>query len=82
MSDGKPLGLDRGLTIYGDPDLPLHLRRSFARSMGSSAATPARPVIGLAQSASDLRRSWRFTPIACAPGSPRAGGPWSWRGNG
>ena len=45
-------GLARGLTNYGDRDFALYLRRSFARSMGYSAAALARPVVGLANSAS------------------------------
>jgi len=30
----EPLGLDRGLTNYGDRDFARYLRRSMARSMG------------------------------------------------
>ena len=47
-----PHGLARGLTNYGDPDFALYLRRSFATSMGYSKAMLARPVVGIAQSAS------------------------------
>ena len=47
-------GLARGLTNYGDADFSLYLRRSFATSMGYSKAMLARPVVGIAQSASCL----------------------------
>src|SRR5437879_3260435 len=49
-----PGGLARGLTNYGDPDFSLYLRRSFATSMGYSREMLARPVVGIAQSASGV----------------------------
>ena len=42
MTD-QPHGLARGLTNYGDADFSLHLRPSFAKSMGYSRAMLARP---------------------------------------
>jgi hypothetical protein len=42
MTD-QPHGLARGLTNYGDADVSLHLRPSFAKSMGYSRAMLARP---------------------------------------
>ena len=51
-------GLARGLTNYGDADFALYLRRSFATSMGHSKAMLARPVIGIAQSASGFNNLW------------------------
>ncbi len=57
-----PMGLDRGLTNYGDRDFARYLRRSFARSMGYSTAMLARPVIGIATSASGFNNCHRTTP--------------------
>jgi dihydroxy-acid dehydratase len=57
-----PHGLARGLTNYGDRDFALYLRRSFARSMGYSSAALARPVIGLANSASGFNNCHRHFP--------------------
>jgi len=55
-------GLARGLTNYGDRDFALYLRRSFARSMGYSVAALARPVVGLANSASGFNNCHRHFP--------------------
>src|SRR5215470_16747315 len=51
MSD-KPTGIANGLTNYGDRDFSLYLRRSFAQSMGYSRAMLAKPVVGIAYTAS------------------------------
>jgi dihydroxy-acid dehydratase len=55
-------GLARGLTNYGDRDFALYLRRSFARSMGYSTTELARPVIGIANSASGFNNCHRHFP--------------------
>jgi dihydroxy-acid dehydratase len=55
----KPLGLDRGLTSYGDRDFSRYLRRSFARSMGISGELLDRPVIGIAVSGSGFNNCHR-----------------------
>src|SRR5687767_10047193 len=55
-------GLGRGLTNYGDADFSLYLRRSFARSMGYSKEMLARPVVGIAQSASGFNNCHRHVP--------------------
>jgi dihydroxy-acid dehydratase len=60
MSD--PIGLDRGLTNYGDRDFARYLRRSFARSMGYSTAMLARPVVGIATATSGFNNCHRTTP--------------------
>ena len=60
-TDG-PGGLARGLTNYGDPDFSLYLRRSFATSMGYSREMLARPVVGIAQSASGFNNCHRHFP--------------------
>src|SRR6059036_1377258 len=57
-----PGGLARGLTNYGDPDFSLYLRRSFATSMGYSREMLARPVVGIAQSASGFNNCHRHFP--------------------
>jgi dihydroxy-acid dehydratase len=57
-----PKGLARGLTNYGDADFALYLRRSFARSMGYSKEMLARPVVGIAQSASGFNNCHRHLP--------------------
>jgi len=55
-------GLARGLTNYGDRDFALYLRRSFARSMGYSSKALARPVVGIANSASGFNNCHRHFP--------------------
>jgi len=75
--DTKPLGLDRGLTNYGDPDFARFLRRSFARSMGISTELLARPSVGIAVSGSDFNNCHRLMPDlaqAVARGVLAAGG--------
>src|SRR5256885_1896535 len=57
-----PRGLARGLTNYGDADFSLYLRRSFATSMGYSREMLARPVVGIAQSASGFNNCHRHFP--------------------
>jgi dihydroxy-acid dehydratase len=57
-----PIGLARGLTNYGDRDFALYLRRSFAKSMGYSAAMLAKPVIGIANTASGFNNCHRLVP--------------------
>src|SRR5499427_6472616 len=58
----QPVGLARGLTNYGDPDFALYLRRSFARSMGYSSDLLSRPVIGIANTASEFNNCHRHIP--------------------
>jgi dihydroxy-acid dehydratase len=60
MSD--PIGLARGLTHYGDRDFALYLRRSFAKSMGYSPGMLAKPVIGIANTASGFNNCHRLVP--------------------
>src|SRR5262249_50349305 len=55
-------GLSRGLTNYGDRDFALYLRRSFARSMGYSSASLAKPVVGIANSGSGFNNCHRHFP--------------------
>jgi dihydroxy-acid dehydratase len=62
MTHTNPAGLERGLTNYGDPDFSLYLRRSFAKSMGYSSGMLARPIVGIAQSASGFNNCHRDFP--------------------
>ena len=55
-------GLTHGLTQYGDPGFAAYLRRSFARSMGYSNALLARPIVGIANSASGFNNCHRHFP--------------------
>ena len=55
-------GLARGLTNYGDRDFALYLRRSFARSMGYSAAALSRPIVGVADNTSGFNNCHRHFP--------------------
>ncbi|MDP3911236.1 MAG: IlvD/Edd family dehydratase [Gemmatimonadales bacterium] len=55
-------GLARGVTNYGDADFSLYLRRSFAKSMGYSVEMLARPVVGIAHSASGFNNCHRHFP--------------------
>jgi len=77
----EPLGLDRGLTNYGDRDFARFLRRSFARSMGISTDLLARPIVGVAVSPSGFNNCHRTMPelteavtrgVLAAGGLPRA----------
>ncbi|MGC1778124.1 MAG: dihydroxy-acid dehydratase, partial [Xanthobacteraceae bacterium] len=56
------LGLDHGLTDYGDRDFSRYLRRSFAQSMGYSRAMLDKPVVGIAYTGSDFNNCHRHFP--------------------
>ncbi|MCP4036367.1 MAG: dihydroxy-acid dehydratase, partial [bacterium] len=58
----EEIGLARSLTSYGDADFALYLRRSFARSMGYSSEMLERPVVGIADTASDFNSCHRHFP--------------------
>ncbi len=62
IKKAQAIGLARGLTNYGDPDFSLYMRRSFARSMGYSPELLARPVVGIAQTASGFNNCHRHFP--------------------
>ena len=61
MSD-KPHGLGRNTSNYGDRDFALYLRRSFAKSMGYSQRMLDKPVVGIADTASDYNNCHRTVP--------------------
>lgn len=60
MNDAK--GLARGAANYGDRAFSLYLRRSFAKSMGYSQAMLDKPVVGIADTGSDLNNCHRTAP--------------------
>ena len=64
MNDSKdrPVGLDNGLTNYGDLDFARYLRRSFARSMGLSTTLLERPIVGIAMTPSGFNNCHRTMP--------------------
>ncbi len=81
MSDTPPAppaphGLGRNAANYGDRDFALYLRRSFAKSMGYSEAMLNRPVVGIADTGSDLNNCHRSVPeliVAAMRGALGAG---------
>ncbi len=56
------VGIEHGLTNYGDRDFSLYLRRSFAKSMGYSSAMLEKPVIGIAYTPSGFNNCHRHFP--------------------
>ncbi len=58
----RTVGLEHGLTNYGDRDFSLYLRRSFAQSMGYSRAMLGKPVVGIAYTASGFNNCHRHFP--------------------
>jgi dihydroxy-acid dehydratase len=62
MTEKPKHGLARGAANYGDPEFALYLRRSFAASMGYSRQALERPVIGIADTASDYNNCHRTVP--------------------
>src|SRR5947199_590724 len=58
----RTVGLEHGLTNYGDRDFSLYLRRSFAQSMGYSRAMLGRPVVGIAYTPSGFNNCHRHFP--------------------
>lgn len=61
MTD-QPKGLARNTSNYGDREFALYLRRSFAKSMGYSQAMLDKPVVGIADTASDYNNCHRTVP--------------------
>ena len=62
MSETAKQGIARGLTNYGDAGFSLYLRRSFAKSMGYSSEMLAKPVVGIADTASGFNNCHRHFP--------------------
>ena len=53
------IGLDNGLTNYGDRDFARYLRRTFARSMGLSNELLSKPIVGIAMTPSEFNNCHR-----------------------
>src|SRR5262245_48045399 len=63
MTDkNKERGFLRGLQTYGDRDFSIYMRRAFAKSMGYSGDELARPVVGIAFTASRFNPCHRHFP--------------------
>ena len=58
----RTVGLEHGLTNYGDRDFSLYLRRSFAQSMGYSQSMLTKPVVGIAYTSSGFNNCHRHFP--------------------
>ena len=58
----RKLGLARNTSNYGDRDFALYLRKTFAKSMGYSQAMLDKPVVGIADTASDYNNCHRTIP--------------------
>lgn len=66
-AQGEPVepaavGVDRGLTTYGDPGFSRFLRRAFLASAGFDQDDLSRPVIGIADTSSDYTTCHRQMP--------------------
>jgi len=62
MTDQPKHGLARNAANYGDRDFAFYLRRSFAASMGYSRTMMEKPVVGIADTASDYNNCHRTVP--------------------
>jgi dihydroxy-acid dehydratase len=58
----KKVGLEQGLTNYGDPEFSSYLRRSFAKSMGYTSKTLKKPIVGIVNTSSGLNSCHRHFP--------------------
>jgi dihydroxy-acid dehydratase len=58
----EPRGLAQALVNYGDRAFSLYMRRSFTSSMGYSREMMAKPVVGIANSASGFNNCHRHFP--------------------
>lgn len=62
MTNAPKRGLANRSSNYGDRDFALYLRRSFAASMGYSRTMLQKPVVGIADTASDYNNCHRTVP--------------------
>jgi dihydroxy-acid dehydratase len=53
-ADTRRVGLSRGLSVYGDTDFSLFMRRTFVKAMGYSEDALSRPIVGIANTFSDF----------------------------
>jgi dihydroxy-acid dehydratase len=59
---GKPRGMRRGLTAYGDEAFSLFLRKAFIKAMGYSDDALERPIIGITNTFSGFNACHRTVP--------------------
>ena len=57
-----PIGIDRNLTSYGDPEFSKYIRRAFLASAGFDREDIGRPVVGIADTSSDYTTCHRDMP--------------------
>ena len=62
----RTTGLENGLTNYGDAEFARYLRKSFAKSMGYSDESLAKPVVGICCTASGFNNCHRHFPEVLA----------------
>lgn len=62
MTEEQDKGFARGLTDYGDKEFALYLRRSFAKSMGYTEESLAKPIVGICTTASGFNNCHRHFP--------------------
>mgnify|MGYP006270663229 CR=1 FL=1 len=62
MNTSTPRGIVKGLTNYGDAGFAAYLRRSFIKSMGYTNEALAKPVVGIASTASGFNNCHRAMP--------------------
>src|SRR6202040_414188 len=53
-TSGMTGGMQKGLTSYGDAAFSLFLRKAFIKALGFSGDALSRPIIGIADTASDF----------------------------
>ena len=58
----KHLGIDKGLTNYGDKEFSKFLRRSFAKSMGYTSKSLNKPIVGICYTESGFNNCHRNFP--------------------
>ncbi|MCH8997488.1 MAG: dihydroxy-acid dehydratase [Proteobacteria bacterium] len=72
-----PSGLHKGLTVYGDAEFSLFLRKAFIKAMGYSDDALARPIVGIANTYSGYNACHQTVPLlieAVRRGVQQAGG--------
>ena len=63
----KHLGIDKGLTNYGDKEFSKFLRRSFAKSMGYTNKSLNKPIVGICYTESGFNNCHRNFPEILEP---------------
>ena len=58
----KTVGINQGLTNYGDLEFSSYLRKSFAKSMGYTDKTLKKPIVGIVNTSSGFNSCHRHFP--------------------